>query len=75
MKSFVKISAFDLRLKWPLYNYIRDYSDYDLNVLWYDYNFGAFYEKYTMIIQGDKDDIKNFYSYLRLNHIKVVEQH
>lgn len=77
MVNLTTIKSKILWLDMPIDFYLRQSERYDVRIMWELYNPEFFYEKYHFIMAGKKQDLKDYYSYLRKNHIRVYveEEH
>lgn len=75
MRSVVLIESHPGKtLGYNLKKYVDYYLKFNLEIICIEYDFGYSYEKYKVVFSGDKDDIKDYYFFLRINDIDVHEQ-
>ena len=71
MQVYVKAVAKDSKLTWPSGNYISNYEKFNIKCIICDENLGLFKDKYKLNLQGSRENINSFISYLRMNNFKI----
>lgn len=74
MRSVATIKAKTILLDLPLSNYLNQFQRFDLKLIWKEYDYTFLYDKYKVILSGKKEDIEDFYSFLKMNNIHVYEK-
>ena len=74
MRSVATIKAKTILLDLPLSNYLNQFQRFDLKLIWKEYDYTFLYDKYKVILSGKKEDIEDFYSFLKTNNIHVYEK-
>lgn len=72
MVNLVTIKSKIIWLDKSIAFYIRQSERFDVRVMWELYNPEFFYDKYSLILAGNKEDLQEYYSYLKDNYIRVI---
>lgn len=70
MRQFVKAVVNYHKLKWPSDDYISDYKKFNIKCKILDKDFSILNDKYELCLEGSKEDIESFMSYLRMKGFK-----
>lgn len=71
MKRLVFVSAFEFSITFPSPHYIYKYDEFDIRCTVISQDRGLLWDKYTLKLEGDAEDIQMFLDYLKCEGFKI----